>query len=446
MARAVAEKTAAAGGRAFFVGGYVRDKLLKRENKDIDLEVHGLTPKALEDILEDLGGKTEKGVSFGVYGLAGTGLDIAMPREETTTGRGHRDFQVYVDPFLGMDKAARRRDFTINAMMEDVLTGEVLDYFGGMDDLEKGVIRHVDDETFGEDPLRAFRGAQFAARFQFQIDEKTAALASTMDVKALAGERVLEELKKALLKAKGPSVFFTELRRMNLLDVWFPEIRDLIGIDQSPIHHPEGDVWNHTMLVVDEAAKIREGTEDLSSREPLGFMLSALCHDLGKAVTTTAADGRIRALGHEREGLPLAKVFLERMTRDKKLTRYVFNMIALHMKPNVLAKDKVKVKTTNRMFDQSLDPEGLLLLARADHLGRPGTEILQENERFLTQRLDTFYEMMKKPYIKGADLVQAGMSPGPEFTKALAYAHKLRLSGVEKEQALRQVLNHMRRS
>ena len=148
MARRVAEAVDAAGGRTFYVGGFVRDRLLHQPNTDIDIEVHGVSPEVLEGILDSLGGCTKKGISFGIYGLAGCTLDIAMPRREEATGRGHRDFQVYVDPYLGTEKAARRRDFTMNAMMEDVMTGQIVDHFGGWHDLREGVLRHVDDETW----------------------------------------------------------------------------------------------------------------------------------------------------------------------------------------------------------------------------------------------------------------------------------------------------------
>ena len=171
MARKIARAVAEAGGRAYFVGGYVRDRLLGQENKDIDMEVHRVPVDALERILDSLGERLTMGVSFGVMGLRHYGLDIAMPRSETATGRGHKDFAVFVDPFLGEEKAASRRDFTINAMMEDVLTGEILDPFGGRDDLSRGVIRHVCDRSFTEDPLRVLRAAQFAARFGFTVAE-----------------------------------------------------------------------------------------------------------------------------------------------------------------------------------------------------------------------------------------------------------------------------------
>ncbi len=454
MARRLAEAVAAAGGRTFYVGGFVRDRLLHQVNKDIDIEVHGIEPAVLEQILDSLGGHTEMGASFGIYGIAGCGLDIAMPRREEAIGRGHRDFAVYVDPFLGTEKASRRRDFTMNAMMEDVLTGQIVDHFGGWHDLRDGVLRHVDSETFGEDPLRVLRAAQFAARFGLKVDAETVEICRNMDLTALAPERILGELEKALLQADRPSVFFQVLREMDQLKDWFPELEALIGVEQSPIHHPEGDVWNHTMLVLDQAAELRggmnypgmDGNGILTPSSSLGFMLSALCHDFGKAVTTAAGeDGRIHALGHETAGAELADRFIRRLTTNRKLRQYVLNMTELHMKPNIVAGARAKIKSTNHMFDQAEDPEGLILLGRADHLGRPDTEINAEYESFLWERLTIYRHTMAQPYVQGADLIAAGLKPGPQFSEVLAYAHKLRLAGVDKEGALKQTLAYARK-
>ena len=166
MARTIAEKVRTAGGRTFFVGGLVRDRLQGRENKDIDIEVHGITPEALSHILDTLGERTVMGASFGIYGLRHYRLDIAMPRSEKATGRGHRDFAVWVDPFIGVEKAAMRRDFTVNALMQDVLTDEVIDCFGGLRDLKNHVLRHVSDESFAEDPLKMMEKVRKKVREQ----------------------------------------------------------------------------------------------------------------------------------------------------------------------------------------------------------------------------------------------------------------------------------------
>ena len=175
-ARAIAEKVAREGGRSFFVGGFVRDRIRGEENKDIDMEVHRLSFDKLQEILKSEGNCIMIGAGFGIFSLKGFRLDVAMPRTEKATGRGHRDFAVDVDPFIGEKKAAARRDFTMNALMQDILTGEILDFNGGIQDIRGRIIRHVDPRTFGEDPLRALRGCQFAARLGYSIAEETIAL------------------------------------------------------------------------------------------------------------------------------------------------------------------------------------------------------------------------------------------------------------------------------
>ena len=448
MARRVAEDVAREGGRTYYVGGFVRDRLLGRDNKDIDIEVHGVTVQTLGRILDSLGERMELGASFGVMGLRHYELDIAMPRSETATGRGHRDFAICVDPFLGEEKAARRRDFTMNALMQDVLTGEILDFFGGREDMERGLIRHVDDSRFVEDPLRALRAAQFAARFGFQVAEETVSLSSTMDLAALPGERVMGELEKALLKADRPSVFFEALRKMRQLSVWFPEAKALIGLVQNPAFHPEGDVWTHTMQVLDEAAALRP-----AAKEPLWFMLSALCHDMGKAVTTENSGGVIHAYAHETKGLPVVERFLRRLTREGRLTQYVLNMTELHMKPNMLAANGAHVKSYMKMYDRAVCREDLLLLARADHMGRLGPGRSREalsaayegTDAVLREMLALYGQRMSQPYLMGRDLIEAGLKPGPSFTEALACAHKLRLAGRPKEEQLKTALAIIRK-
>ena len=439
MALEIARKVAEKGGCAYYVGGYVRDLLLGRENKDIDMEVHGITPGELEMILDSLGSRLSIGESFGIFSLKGYHLDIAMPRREEARGLGHRDFDIAVDPFIGTEAAACRRDFTVNALMCNVLTGEIVDPFGGREDLKNGILRHVNDNSFGEDPLRVLRGAQFAARFEFQIAAETVALCSRMDLRQLPRERIMGELEKALLKAPRPSVFFQALRQMNQLDLWFPELKALIGIPQNPVYHAEGDVWNHTMMVLDEAAKLRDQVA-----QPLWFMLAAVTHDFGKALCTQEKNGVLHAYDHETQGLPLAETFLRRLTSESKLIRYVRNLTELHMKPNTMAAANSAPKATTRLFDRAADPEALILLALADDRGRISQKDSSGNEAFLRDRLKLFRELMARPHVAGRDLIRAGLTPGEDFSEILDYAHKLRLSGVDKETALAQTLGFAR--
>lgn len=392
MARRIAAAVADAGGRTYYVGGYVRDLLLGLENKDIDIEVHGVTVPSLAAILDGLGERTAMGASFGVMGLRHYDIDIAMPRSERATGRGHRDFEVIVDPFIGEKKAALRRDFTMNALMQDVLTGEILDFFGGRADLAARRIRHVNDASFAEDPLRVFRAAQFAARFGFEVADETAAICAGMDVDALAPERVMGELEKALLKAARPSSFFTELKRMGQLCPWFAALEAVPGA-----------AWERVVAMIDAAAILRP-----EATEPLGFMLAATCAGFDPDT---------------------ARGFLACLTNAVELTRYVINTVQ-HCGDveGYLSQDPGEAGWM-ALFDGALCPEDLLLLTRAAHAGEPGWPDAQ-------RRLDGLYalyrERMDRPYVMGRDLMAAGVGSGPEMGRALAYAHGLRLAGADK--------------
>lgn len=431
LALKIAEKVKEEGGRVFYVGGCVRDFLLGVENKDIDIEVHGITPEKLREILEGFGTPLSFGKSFGVYSLKGYDIDIAMPRREKAIGKGHRDFEVDVDPFIGLKEAARRRDFTINALMKDVLTGEIIDSFGGVKDLEDRVLRCVDETTFIEDPLRVLRCAQFAARFRFSIDPRTLELCRSIDLSTLHKQRVEEELEKALLKADTPSIFFTSLKDMDQLSFWFKELEELIGLKQDPIYHPEGDVFTHTMEVLDRGAMYRDKV-----KEPYGFMLLCLAHDLGKITTTEEINGRIHAYGHEIEGLPLIRTFIGRFLVEKEPLKYILNMTPLHMRPFSLAAAKASIKSTNRLFDEANEPLDLIYFSLADK----GIHAKKEDVDYLFARYEIFKEYMARDHVTGKDLIDAGLKPDESFSKILAYAHKLRLAGVEKDAALKQTL------
>ena len=438
LARRIALAVEHLGGRTYFVGGCVRDRVLGCESKDIDIEVHGITPEQLRAILDGIGERIQMGASFGVYGLRHSDLDIALPRAEGC--RGGRDFDNAVDPFTGTLKAARRRDFTINALMQDVLTGEIVDHFGGFEDIRTGIIRHVADDTFAEDPLRVLRAAQLAAWLGFSVADETVSLCKTLDLSALAAERVYGEIAKALMRSSHPSAFFEWLARMDQLEGWFPEVAALRGVGQEPMYHPEGDVFTHTMQVIDYAARLRG-----SAVHPLWLMLAALCHDFGKVSATRVIDGRIRAFKHENLGLPLAERFLARMTQEAALRRYVLNMVQLHMRPNALVYMKSGRNAFMKLFDEALVPGDLLLLAKADHMGRGEKgrdyEPLEEKLRF---EFAAYGERMAQPAVTGDDLIAAGMKPGRAMGEAIAYAHRLHLTGMEKAQALRQTLAYAR--
>ena len=437
IARQLAKAVFEDGGRAYFVGGYVRDARMGVQTKDIDIEVYGIAPARLRELLSRFGQVFEKGASFGVLSLEHTNLDIAMPRRESRTGERHADFDVSVDPALSTQEASRRRDFTVNAMMMDVLSGEIIDHWGGLRDLENGILRHVAADTFPEDALRVFRAAQFAARFGMRIAPETVELCRGMDVRALTRERVFEETAKALLKAKQPSVFFAVLEEMNHLEEFFSEVAATRGVPQNPKYHPEGDVYRHTMLVLDQAATLRP-----RAVEPLFFMFAALCHDLGKIDSTRIEpDGRITSHMHPASGRPLAERQLRRLSDNSRLLRYVDDMVGNHMRPNAMAMCQSKKKKTRLLFDASVCPEDLILLSRADASGKLSGPYDERLEQFLLERLRDWREAAAQPMVTGQDLIAAGLTPDERFKPMLDRARVLRFAGLSKERALAQVLS-----
>jgi tRNA nucleotidyltransferase (CCA-adding enzyme) len=279
LARAIA----AAGGRALVVGGSVRDALLGQESKDVDVEVFGLPAERLKTILESFGRVDTVGESFTVYKLGN--IDVSLPRRESKSGRGHKGFVVQGDPSLSFVEAARRRDFTINAIAQDPLTGELIDPFEGARDLKARRLRVVDSRTFGDDSLRVLRALQFAARFELTVDDETRTLLRSIPLDDLPAERVWGEIEKLLLLARRPSIGLALALDIGVVHLLFPEMAALVECPQEPEWHPEGDVWVHTLMVVDEARARIDGLE----RGPAAaMMLGALCHDLGKPLTRQA--------------------------------------------------------------------------------------------------------------------------------------------------------------
>ncbi|HEV2903430.1 MAG TPA: hypothetical protein VGW32_00180, partial [Pyrinomonadaceae bacterium] len=201
----IARAVSAEGGRALLVGGCVRDELMGQQPKDWDLEVYGIQPARLRELLDQFGSVNVVGEAFTVYKL-GSHLDVSVPRRERKIGRGHRGFFIEGDPSMSIEEAARRRDFTINAILQDPLTQEILDPFNGRDDLSSKLLRAVSPDTFAEDSLRVLRAAQFAARFEFEIDPRTVELCRAIDLSDLPAERIWGEMEKLLLRAPRPSI------------------------------------------------------------------------------------------------------------------------------------------------------------------------------------------------------------------------------------------------
>ena len=241
----LAQAVRAEDGRALLVGGCVRDVLMGGQPKDWDVEVYGIEPARLRTLLEDLGRVDAVGEAFTVYKVGGD-LDVSLPRRERNMGRGHRAFVIEGDPAMSIEEATRRRDFTINAILEDPLTGEIIDPFNGRDDLKSKTLRAVSIETFAEDSLRVLRAAQFAARFKFDIEPETVELCRSIDLTDLPRERIWGEMEKLLLRAQHPSIGFRWLHKLGVFDQLFPELKALVGVPQESEWHPEG--WRLTAL------------------------------------------------------------------------------------------------------------------------------------------------------------------------------------------------------
>jgi len=430
----------AAGGRPYVVGGAVRDKILGFPVKDFDVEVFGLPADRLEPVLAAHGRVDAVGQAFRVYKLSGVegvdgALDVALPRRDSKTGPGHRGIAVEGDPALPVREAARRRDFTMNAMLLDAATGEVLDPWDGRRDLEARRLRAVDAQTFGEDPLRALRAVQFAARYELDVDETTAALCAAMPLAELPADRVFGEIEKLLLKARRPSLGLALLKAWGMLPTVAPELSPLEATPQDPGWHPEGDVWTHTLQVVDAAADLRDELGDDRPRQ-LALMLGALCHDLGKPSTTRFEDGRIRSLGHEEAGLPPTRALLDRWNVHTLLgyevREQVLALVAHHLKPGQLYDERDRVGDgAIRRLARKCEPDLLYRVAKADCLGRrPGVfePVAMEWFRARVRQLDVAVRP-PEPILKGRDLVALGVAPGPEIGRILRAVYERQLDG-----------------
>jgi tRNA nucleotidyltransferase (CCA-adding enzyme) len=443
LVAALASGVRDAGGRALVVGGWVRDTLLKLSNpearspnpgKDIDMEVFGIAAETLPALLSTFGRVEAVGQSFPVYKVVGTegvAIDVALPRRESKQGRGHKGFEVRGDPFMSLDEAARRRDFTINAISWDPLTDEYVDPVKGRADLERRLLRAVDPLTFGDDSLRALRAVQFAARFDFTLDAGTADLCRRIRLDDLPAERIWGELEKLLLQAARPSIGFALARDLGIVEQVLAEMIPLIGCEQEPEWHPEGDVWIHTLMVIDRA---RELNDDLDRPRLLTVMLGAICHDLGKPSTTALIDGRIRSLDHEQAGVAPTISLLNRLnvhTIDGfDVRQQVIGLTAHHLKPGMLHKAGNAGDGAFRRLAQKVDLELLARLARADCLGRTGTFDCSAMDWFLSRARALGVEHRPPaPLLLGRHLLELGLRPGPRVGEVLKQVYEKQLDG-----------------
>jgi tRNA nucleotidyltransferase (CCA-adding enzyme) len=434
----LAETVKANGGRALLVGGCVRDELMGVAPKDWDVEVYGIEPKKLRGILETFGRVDAVGESFTVYKI-GHDLDVSLPRRERKVGRGHKGFVVEGDPEMSFEAACQRRDFTINAILKDPLTDEIIDLYDGRADIEKKLLRVVSPETFVEDSLRVLRAAQFAARFEFDIEPETVELCRSIDLTDLPKERIWGELEKLLLKARKPSIGLQWFYDLGIVEQLFPELKALVGVPQDETWHPEGNVDVHTLMVVDEARKL---IDDLPYAKQVTVMLGALCHDFGKPATTKFFDGRWRSHAHDEAGVEPTLTFLDKLnihTLDGYHVReQIVQLVRYHLKPGEFHKTRETLGDgAFRRLARKVEPDLLCRVAKADSLGR-NPDWLPTEKRFKAEAQEWFIakvhelaveEKPPEPILMGRHLIELGLKPSPKFKEILNAVYESQLDG-----------------
>jgi tRNA nucleotidyltransferase (CCA-adding enzyme) len=422
--------------RSYLVGGCVRDALLGLTVKDYDVEVFGVTYEQLAQSLARWGKTDLVGKSFGVVKLSmpsGAIYDFSVPRRDSKVGAGHKGFEIAFDPAINPQQAAARRDFTINSLMYDPRTDEVLDFFNGQEDLRNRVLRHT-SSAFTEDPLRVLRGMQFCARFDLSPADETVGLCREMkgSFPELAIERVRDEWFKWATRSRLPSAGLKVLHATEWIE-HFPELHAIIGVLQHPEWHPEGDVFTHTCHCCDALVKLPAWLDaDEESRVVLS--LATLTHDFGKAITTQKAirDGQTRIIspGHEDAGVALAESFCERIGAYRAITDRVLPLVRNHMAHMMTVTDRSVRRLSKRLEPESI--ENLLVLITADASGRPPKPFrLPQPVLDLRAKAEELKVQTKAPapIIMGRHLLRFGLQPGPEFKTLLDEAYEAQLEG-----------------
>ena len=413
-------------------------RAMGRQPKDWDIEVYAIEPRRLRELLDQFGEVNLVGEAFTVYKL-GRHLDISLPRRERKTGAGHRAFLIEGDPAMTVAEAASRRDFTINAILQDPLTQEVIDPFHGRDDLNAKILRAVSPKTFGEDSLRVLRAAQFAARFEFEIEPETIDLCRSISLGDLPAERIWGEMEKLLLRAQRPSIGLRWLKEFGAIDQLFPELKALLNVPQDPEWHPEGDVWVHTLLTVDRA---RELIDDLPHSKQVTVVLAALAHDFGKPATTAFVDERMRSREHEEAGVEPTISFLDRLnihTLDGYDVRaQVIALVRDHLKPGEFYKKRDEVGDgAFRRLARKCELDLLYRVAKADSLGRNADWVprgkwydAEAQEWFIKHARELeVAEKAPAPILLGRHLLALGLEPGPRIGEITRAVYEMQLDG-----------------
>jgi tRNA nucleotidyltransferase (CCA-adding enzyme) len=422
---------------AFLVGGCVRDALLGLPaGKDFDVEVFGADYESLLKALSRWGRTDLVGRSFGVVKLAsrsGRTYDFTVPRKDSKVAPGHKGFVVQFDPAITPQEAAARRDFTINSILYDPRARQVIDFFGGVADLNNRVLRHT-SAAFAEDPLRVLRGMQFAGRFDLRAAPDTIALSRQIKsaYPELAVERVREEWFKWAQLSATPSAGLRFLAASEWID-HFPEIKAMAGTLQEPEWHPEGDVFTHTCHCCDAMARL-DGWRQADAESRIVYMLAILAHDFGKPSTTRRElkDGRMRIVspGHEEAGAGLTEKFLDRLRAPAAIRERVIPLARNHRFHLEEITDRAIRRLARRLEPENI--HGLCLVMTADSMGRPPRPAVEpENVKLLLARAHELEIQRKapRPVLLGRHLIEIGLLPGEQFGSILDKAFDAQLEG-----------------
>jgi len=435
------------GGLALLIGGSVRDVLFGKISKDFDLEVYGLEASQIAEIVKEHGKVDEVGAAFGILKLfAGKGLDIdvSLPRTDSKIGEGHRGFEVKTNPHMSIADAALRRDFTMNTIAANPLTGEIFDAHGGVKDILARRLKITDPELFADDPLRILRGMQFVGRFGLEIDAESVDIMRQMvpRLREIPAERFLEEWKKLFLKSEKPSLGLSAATTLGVMRELYPQF---IEIEKSEGLTEGGgvDSWIHTMAAVDEAAKIIR-RDKLDSDNAFILMLATFCGNL----THGHESGGRESVKSEAVELAKAEKFLASIKADNKVRDKVLALIASrHVPAKLYLDDQIREKAVSdgqiRRLAKQIHPatiQELALLAEAVHLGwgafgdsETRADLMMPKDSFearewLIERAHLIGVIDAKPadLIQGRDLKTFGYKPGKEFGQLIKLANDLR--------------------
>lgn len=433
----IANKVAQKGGNCYFFGGYVRDRIIGKKPNDMDIQIIGMANEELKKVLENFGEVVLIGKSFPILKLkSGVDIDFLTPEDE----KGN---------LLSVKDAQKRIDFTMNSVFEDVLTGERVDYFRGVEDIKRKVIHMTDKETFSKDKVRSLRACRFASELNFDISQDTMNECQKFEFDERDKLRAYEEVKKVLLRSSNPSTFFDKAYEMGIVSKLFAPMESLKELEQEEKYHPEGNVWNHTMKVLDFAAYFRDKAED-----KIAFMMAALCHDFGKISTTAikidkTGKPKITAYGHD-NATEESEFFMRNLEVPKKIMGNVLALQKTHMRPDVIYREQSKLSSVKKLIEDSNEQlNDLLLLSDCDRLGS-GLEVSKEKQEYIKNRRSWWNEQIQKikkmeeqnkvQTISGKELIELGFKPGPLFAIIQDEYKQLTMDGVTREDIMSYIL------